>query len=311
MHFKLLSLTAICCSFLYSSSETIINNSQINEDFAKKYLSISKDMNKSIAKSVNKKKYKDFADQNANVSKMDKYDFNSTEIKAIGNRDYTKNKDAVDISKNVYSEKFDKKLEAQKEYILKNVQVQNQKMVRPSQISPKLKHPYGTYKGVDVESNFNKKSGFTNDKHLFVVISSSMPKKQIKEYFKRADGNNDITFVLRGMIGGIKKIMPTRSYILDLVKKDEKKTDFNNVYKVNISINPKITKYYHIDKVPAFIYTENENETLLNPVKVKQDVNETFYVAYGLVDIAYAIDKINEKAKSEWLDKLLKRGRFY
>ncbi len=310
MRFKLIIVLYLSCFLFANDNSEVIKNSTINSDFANKYLKIDKDLNRTIAKSVDEKKYKSFSENNITL-KTKKYELNGTKIIRLIDKDYLKNKDAHSMAKKIYSKEFDKKLDEQKSYILDNISVKNSKMIRPEQISPKMQHPYSTYKGMDITKNFNNKSGFTNNKHLYIVISSSIPKKQIQEYFKRADGNNDITFVLRGLIGGIKKITPTREYIFDLIKKDTFTKKNKDVYKVNISINPKITRYYKIDKVPAFVFTKNKNETLSNPTKMVIDNNETYFIAYGLVDLAYALEKINEQAKSKWLDELLKRGRFF
>ncbi len=310
MRFKLSIVLYLTCFLFANDHSKIIKNSSIDYGFANKYLKIDNDLNKTIARSVDEKRYKYFSENNIEP-KIKKYELNNTKIINLLDKDYLKNKDAHHVVKKIYSKEFNEKLDEQKQYILNNISVKNSKMMLPKQISPKVRHPYSIYKGVDVTTSFNNKFGFTKDKHLYIVISSSMPKKQIQEYFKRVDGNNDITFVLRGLIGGIKEIIPTREYILELIKKDTFRKKNKDVYKVNISINPKITRYYKIDKVPAFIFTKNKNETLSNHAKIAIDNNETYFIAYGLVDLDYALENINKKAKSKWLDELLKRGRFF
>lgn len=68
---------------------------------------------------------------------------------------------------------------------------------------------------------------------IFIVISSSMDKSSIQNYFKLLENvKTDITFVLRGLVGNdARYINPTFSYLQDLLVKDpnnKNKEDKNN-----------------------------------------------------------------------------------
>lgn len=150
------------------------------------------------------------------------------------------------------------------------------------------------------------------DEKLFIVISSSLSKESIQNYFKMLERvNTDITFVLRGLVGNdVRYINPTRAYIQDLLIKNphnKDKQDKNNVYYFNIHINPKITKHFNITKVPAVIFIKNYNPILedYQALPKKQDEKEEVFIAYGEVGIDYALKSINKEAKSQGLERLL------
>ncbi|EMS7925884.1 hypothetical protein WK350_000735 [Campylobacter upsaliensis] len=152
----------------------------------------------------------------------------------------------------------------------------------------------------------------SNEK-LFIVLSSSMSKQSIQNYFKLLEKvNTDVTFVLRGLVGNdVRYINPTRLYIQDLLVKNphnKDKQDKDNFYYYNIQINPKITKQYNITKVPAIIFVKNYNPIIedYQEMPTKADENEEVFIAYGEASVDYALKEINKEAKSEGLERLLK-----
>lgn len=158
------------------------------------------------------------------------------------------------------------------------------------------------------------------DEKLFIVISSSLSKESIQNYFKMLEKvNTDISFVLRGLVGNdVRYINPTRAYIQDLLIKNphnKDKQDKDNFYYFNIQINPKITKHYHIKQVPAVIYVKNYNPILedYQALPEKPDEKEEVFIAYGEVGIDYALKAINKEAKSKGLERLLynMKNNFY
>lgn len=302
MSYKI-SILLTLCSYLVAENVTIMNQG-ISSEFANKYLKIDKDLNRSIAENIKELEVRKISDINESILKQDNYRIDDKELKNILNSDrYLNNKEAKNISEIFNSNTMKRRLEAQKQYILKDINISDEKIILPNQISKELKHPYSNFNGTSVNLNHTQnKNNFTNQEHLFIVISSTIPKNTLQEYFKRLENKQGVTFVLRGFINGMKKIAPTREYILDITRKN----NYNNdVYKVDIQINPKITKYYKIDKVPAFIFTKNKNETLMNELQTQIDKNETFYVVYGVASIDYIVEKINELANSVWLQDLL------
>lgn len=302
MSYKI-SILLILSSYLFADSIAIKG---VNEEFANKYLKIDKDLNRTIAENIKELEIRKISDINESILKQDNYKIDKKELENIlKNHRYLNNKDARNMTEIFNSDTMKKQLEKQKQYILKDINISDEKIILPSQISKEVKHPYSNFNGTSVNLNHTQnKNNFTNQEHLFIVISSSMPKHTLQEYFKRLENKEGITFILRGFVNGMKKIAPTRKYILDITRKNDYSDD---VYKVNIQINPKITRYYNIQKVPAFIFTKNKNETLVKELKSQTDKNETFYIVYGVASIDYIVEKINEYSKSTWLNNILTR----
>lgn len=146
---------------------------------------------------------------------------------------------------------------------------------------------------------------------IFIVISSSLEKETIRNYFKLLESvNTDVTFILRGVIGTPKKIIPTIEYINDLLvkNKNENPEEESNRYSFNIEINPKITQRFGIKKVPAVLFIKNYNPIVQEYKEVigSPDKDELYWTAYGEASIDYALEEINKKAKSDGVDRLLK-----
>lgn len=210
---------------------------------------------------------------------------------------------AKQIEKQTKTQDFKKELKANEDYILYDKSID-----------------FSKYTGLNREelesirnSSHNLQSGnrflFSNEK-IFIIISSSMPKETIINYFKTLEKvNTDVTFILQGLIGNdISKLNPTLEYIRDLLVKDKNTSLENpeNIYSFNIDINPKVIKKFNIAYTPAVIFISNYDKTLQEPQELKESINgERVYIAYGAVSADYALSEINKKAKSKGLEKLL------
>lgn len=147
---------------------------------------------------------------------------------------------------------------------------------------------------------------------IFIIISSSLPKELIKNYFILAKNSPlDFNFVLRGVIGNdISKLVPTLNYFKDLSK-------ISSVG-YNLTINPKITQAYNITKVPAIVYIKDFDNILEQHEKYEdKQINsndDNVFVFYGDMALDYALEQINKKAQSKTLSKLidkLNKSEFY
>ena len=153
------------------------------------------------------------------------------------------------------------------------------------------------------------------DERIFIIISSSMKDETIKNYFSDLQNvTSDITYVLRGVVGNdISKFKPTQDFIVKSMSKSGKTTMSENesdedFYNVSIEINPKITRRFKIEKVPAVLFIKNYNPAVQDFQNFigTPDENEKYYIAYGEVQVGYALQEINKKAKSKGLDRLIK-----
>jgi len=248
-------------------------------------------------------KTKDF-----NLTKLKKInDMNESEIKQRYNPSFYKsnsaNKIANSINNFIESKKFQRNVKSAKDYILYDKGFNFSKYEgQYKAIIDKLQHSKGGILG-------NKY--LDSDERIYVVISSSIPKTTIKNYFAEAEPvGTDIHFVLRGLIGGIHKIKPTLKWLNSIIVKnpDGNITDPKNRYQVQVEVNPKVTMYYGIKEVPAVIFVKGFNPLLEahEPLPIKKDDNESVYIAYGDANLMYSLKKINKVAKSKGLADLIK-----
>jgi type-F conjugative transfer system pilin assembly protein TrbC len=166
-----------------------------------------------------------------------------------------------------------------------------------------------------------KEAAITNNKYLssgeqiFIVLSSSLPKGVIKSYFEDIDRTGaaiDVKFVFRGfMDNDIKNLKGSAEYIQRIMhRKGEKytsETTEKDFYKVSVDINPKITRKYNIERVPAVIFIKNYDQTAELPKSVEEalSADEKYFVVYGATRLSYALGKINAQAKSDGLKRLV------
>lgn len=146
--------------------------------------------------------------------------------------------DAQAIADSIKTNEFEKRINGAKDYILYDKDGLNWQQHLPSNQQ--------SYNKNQTDFKFANK-----DDKIYIVISSSMPKRLIQTYFRTVEDmkiNKETIFVLRGTIVGHQKIMPTMKWIADILDKGNK-----DRYNVNVDINPNITREWNISKVPAVI----------------------------------------------------------
>ncbi|ULO03746.1 TrbC family F-type conjugative pilus assembly protein [Campylobacter sp. RM12651] len=153
--------------------------------------------------------------------------------------------------------------------------------------------------------NDNTNNLLLKNERIFIVLSSSLSKELIKNYFISVSKSpQDFAFVLRGVIGNdLKKLVPTINYFKDL----------NTISKqgFDLSINPKIIQAYNITKVPAIVYIKNYNNILEQHEQYEdKQINssdDNVFIFYGDMALEYALEQINKKANSQSLQTLIKK----
>jgi len=289
----------------------ILNASQEDKKqiFMDKYLPKNKIEQFSISPEELRKNSKDFNlnDIKTNIE-MHKKDFN----KKYGAIKNVKNKKAEEEAKKLSdyakSNKFQKGVKKTEKYILYDKSINWSKYT--GKYNKQTKEIMEQLEKTNNPLLSNNKFLEPNEK-LFIIISSSLEKETIRNYFKILKNvNTDVTFVLRGLIGTPKKIRPTLNYINDLLTKDKNKDSANgaNRYLFSVEINPKITRRFNIKEVPAVLFIKNYNPVVEEYKSIigHPDENEFYYVAYGEVSVDYALKQINRRAKSNGIERLLK-----
>lgn len=261
--------------------------------FNEKYLKgkLTSDMNDSAARMI---KISDIAKQKSDIN-LTVHQMDSNFSKIIEQN--RKSPEANSIANITKSNSFKESIKENKKLILDNYSIEGKKLSETIDKS--------------TQTSINNYNADNNSEHIFIVISTTMPDSEIKSYFSAVEGKQGITFVLRGLVGGLKKFEPTRSYIEKLIKKHPDVKDDQEVFNVSLEINPKITKKYNIEKVPAIIYIKNYNGQLEEYEPTNQSDNEDVWISYGMASLDYIFERINKEAKSQWLETLLKKETFF
>lgn len=202
------------------------------------------------------------------------------------------NQEAQQVQSNLETTSSQKKLQKYKDLILHETKIEDQTFM-------------DIYRS---QSNINSSPSKEKKERIFIVISSSIPINNLHELFEIFSGEENVFFILRGFIGGVSRFAPTKEFLEKVIQRDKER-----YFNVNIEINPKITRRYDIQKVPALIYTQNFNEILQEPSAIPSLENreEKYYIVYGMGGIEHALEKINKEVKSPWLMKLLNRPTFF
>lgn len=155
---------------------------------------------------------------------------------------------------------------------------------------------------------------------IYIFISSSVPENTLRSYINDIDylQEPNIIIVMRGFIGGLKKIQPTVSFINNLLKKDPT-CDIGQgnckSYSANIDIDPLAYRHFNINRVPAVAYADNvsiidKEGSIGTPQNLKTKSKSDVY--YGDMPLVYNLEKLSKKfPKLNLIVSKLKRKGFY
>ena len=140
-----------------------------------------------------------------------------------------------------------------------------------------------------------------NSERLYLFVSSSVPLATLRAYAAIIDRakTNQITMVLRGFVGGMKKAGPTMAFIGEILKKDSA-CDLSKArcdsYQVNIQIDPERFQEFRIDQVPTLVYlaASDDEQTPDDPPIVTGDAR-----------LDALLERINREAKRPVLQTLI------
>ena len=184
------------------------------------------------------------------------------------------------------SEEFQKKVEQETERIKKEV----------------FRGLKDYYKDIPGEARIHAR--LSSNERIYLFISSSVPRQTIRNYTAQIAKGEDpnVVVVMRGFIGGMEYVKPTLEFTHEILKRDEscELPKECELYGVNFEIDPLLFRRYGIDKVPAVVYVSDigvEDTEASEGLEDNARVSD-FHVFYGDVSLDYALERINEKAKS-------------
>lgn len=174
---------------------------------------------------------------------------------------------AVNLKKPVASENLQKKINAivkgakqQIDHQTKNVQTMLDKTIRNANWKIKQAQLIRSFnKDHDKDHDTKKKEKQMVSGHrLYLFVSSSMPIDKMRVYAKQLQKYPNAQMIMRGFIGGARKMQPTMAYIKSIIVKNK---DCNigvacKTVKTKINIDPVLFQRYNITKVPTLVYVD-------------------------------------------------------
>ena len=160
-----------------------------------------------------------------------------------------------------------------------------------------------------------KKSGFLSEsERIYVFVSESIPVDTVRNFVREASTLNsqNVVFVMRGGIGGLKYISPTINWIYNILVKEKDCNPLKRrceVYPVRFVIDPFLFRKYGISEVPAIVYVK-EVKPLFGYSEGLVESGD-FYVSYGDVSLYYHLYVIGlSSGNKELVDFSLPHLRF-
>ncbi|MRR34083.1 conjugal transfer protein TrbC [bacterium] len=152
------------------------------------------------------------------------------------------------------------------------------------------------------------------DERVYIFISSSMPKRTLRNYVRDVAKLNDpnVKLVMRGMVGGMKYIRPTLRFIEGLMVKDagcDPRKNRCERFSAGVDIDPILFRRYGIDRVPAIVFARKVN--VLDPqisegLERNMSVAE-FHVLNGDTALEYVLERFRAETGSAALKALVTR----
>lgn len=125
---------------------------------------------------------------------------------------------------------------------------------------------------------------------LVVALSSSMPDDMVREYMRQLDKVPEAIVVLRGFVGGAKKVAPTGVWVERVRRKQPDCRDCPH-YMVEVVVDPLAYDMLGIAKVPAVTFLPGVQDLR----HCDADVLEASSVAYGATSVRASLKAIRTK----------------
>ncbi|MRR35400.1 conjugal transfer protein TrbC [bacterium] len=152
------------------------------------------------------------------------------------------------------------------------------------------------------------------DERVYIFISSSMPKRTLRNYVRDVAklGDPNVKLVMRGLVGGMKYLKPTLRFVGSLLVKDEECDPQKRKcerFGAGVEIDPLLFRRYGIDRVPAIVFARKVNVVdpqMSEGLERNMSVAE-FHVLHGDTALEYALERFRSETGSAVLGALVTR----
>lgn len=152
------------------------------------------------------------------------------------------------------------------------------------------------------------------DERVWILVSSSVPRETLRNYARDMDrlGDPNVRMILRGFVGGAKRIMPTLDFVRGLILRDpacagEDCPGFNAV----IQVDPLVFSRFGLREVPAIVYARGvraADPSMSDGASENASVGEAFLLR-GDVSLGYALETFRRETGEGRLEAMAARLR--
>ncbi len=141
---------------------------------------------------------------------------------------------------------------------------------------------------------------------LYVFISSTMPIEALRNYASDLEKVRGGVMVLRGFVGGAKRVGPTAKFVADFLRRDPSCTGAScEMRRVGVEIDPVVYHRYAITRVPAIVYEEHAKTDGYCSVGLEEASQpQNIEVVYGDASLRYAVETLHQKTKQPGLQRI-------
>ncbi len=150
--------------------------------------------------------------------------------------------------------------------------------------------------GIEDENN---KSKDVSGHRLYLFVSSSIPKNKMRQYARQLVKYPNTQMLMRGFIGGGKKMQPTLQYIKSVVVKNKDCIGVAcKIFKTKINIDPVLFQRYKVTKVPTLVYVDELSGGSYCSEGNAEVVNANgVHKFIGLAPLNYMLSELADKSK--------------
>ena len=177
---------------------------------------------------------------------------------------------------------------------------------------------YGDSNGAEKDSA--KGGTLPGNERIYLFISSSVPIGTLRNYARDLDrlGDPAVFMVLRGFVGGMKRVKPTMDFVRQIITEDADCDIQKNkciAYRVNIKIDPLLFRKYGITRVPAAVYAPDVRiiDTTLSEGMEGNAKTGDHYNLYGDASLGHILEVFRRESGRRSLVALLEalKGGIY
>jgi type-F conjugative transfer system pilin assembly protein TrbC len=157
-----------------------------------------------------------------------------------------------------------------------------------------------------------KKEILPGNERIYIFVSSSVPIETLRNYARDMGrlGDPNVFMVLRGFVGGMKRVKPTMDFVGKIITEDANCDIAKNrcrAYRVNIKIDPLLFRKYGITRVPAAVYARDVrimDATLSEGMEENANTGD-HYTLHGDASLAYMLETLRKASGRRSIETLI------